>query len=249
MTENLFDQEQNNTEDFDSIIAKWKDKPQNELLEAKAKSDLYVRELTSKLDEMREDLLQTRAKANEQAKLEDLLARLETSVNRDNVADTQANDNAQQPPFDMNEIESLVSKKIQETEANKRATDNFNIVQSKLKEQFGNNYVNVLKEKSSELGLSMEDVNTLARKSPNAFFNTLGLNQQSFDNYQAPPRSTTKSETFTPAVKKRTWSYWQEMRKTDPSSYYDPKQTLQRIKDAETLGDAFKDGDYKLYGH
>lgn len=241
----LFDQN-NAPEDRETLALKWKDKPAEEIIKAKVDSDLYIRELTSTMDQMRQDLLETRNKANEQAKLQDLIDRLE-SLQREPVATPNAND---VKPFNPEEIETLVSKKIQETEAQKIASKNFSEVENKLKEKFGSNYKQILQEKASNLGLSTEDIDSLARKSPTAFFNTLGLNEQTSDgSFNPPPRSNTNSTPFTPNVKKRTWSYWQEIRKNDPKEYYDPKNTLLRIKDAETLGEEFKDGDYKLYGH
>lgn len=241
----LFDQN-NAPEDRETLALKWKDKPAEEIIKAKVDSDLYIRELTSTMDQMRQDLLETRNKANEQAKLQDLIDRLE-SLQREPVATPNAND---VKPFNPEEIETLVSKKIQETEAQKIASKNFSEVENKLKEKFGSNYKQILQEKASNLGLSTEDIDSLARKSPTAFFNTLGLNEQTSDgSFNPPPRSNTNSTPFTPNVKKRTWSYWQEIRKNDPKEYYDPKNTLLRIKDAETLGEEFKDGDYRLYGH
>jgi hypothetical protein len=245
----LFDQNNTQTpeEQREALAAKWKDKSPEEIIKAKVDSDLFISELTSTMDQMRQDLLETRETANQQAKLQDLIDRLEN--NREQVATPLANDNAQQPSFDMNEIENIVKQKIQETESSKIANANFSVVENKLKEKFGNNYTSILKEKASNLGLSIEDVDQLARKSPAAFFNTLGLNETNDNSFQAPPRSSTNNTSFTPNVKQRTWTYWQELRKTDPKAYYEPKNSLQRMKDAETLGETFKDGDYKLYGH
>lgn len=243
----LFDQNNEQPEDREALTLKWKDKSPEEIIKAKVDSDLYIRELTSTMDQMRQDLMETRDRANQQAKLQDLIDRLETP--REPVATPNANDNANQPAFDMTEIESLVQQKIQETELSKKANDNFKLVENKLKEKFGPSYQTMLKEKAGNLGLTMEDVDSLARKAPNAFFNTLGLNDTNDSSFQAPPRSNVSTNSFTPNVKQRTWTYWQEMRKTDPKAYYEPKNSLQRMKDAETLGEAFKDGDYKLYGH
>lgn len=245
----LFDQNNEQPEDREALALKWKDKPTEEIIKAKVDSDLFIRELTSTMDQMRQDLNETRDRANQQAKLQDLLDRLE-NPQREQVATPNANDNAIQPKtLDMNEIENLVKQKILETEYNNKANENFKIVETKLKDKFGPSYQTVLKEKAGNLGLTMEDIDTLARKSPNAFFNTLGLNEAQDTGFQAPPRSSSNTNSFTPNVKQRTWTYWQEMRKTDPKAYYEPKNSLQRMKDAESLGESFKDGDYRLYGH
>ena len=46
------------------------------------------------------------------------------------------------------------------------------------------------------------------------------------------------------AQKKRTWTYYQEIRHKDPHKYLMPKIQVQMMKDAAALGEAFKDGDY-----
>ncbi len=42
----------------------------------------------------------------------------------------------------------------------------------------------------------------------------------------------------------RTWSYYENLRKTDKRKYIDPKTHAQMLKDATELGDAFRDGDF-----
>jgi hypothetical protein len=96
----------------------------------------------------------------------------------------------------------------------------------------------------NSLELSIEDINSLARKSPTAFFNTLGLNQAQADNLLSPPRSS-MSTGFTPNTKeKRTWSYYQNLKKTNPKLYFDPKIANQMHDDAIALGQEFQDGDF-----
>jgi hypothetical protein len=41
------------------------------------------------------------------------------------------------------------------------------------------------------------------------------------------------------AQNKRTWAYYQELKKTNPKLYLDPKISVQMDKDAIALGDAF----------
>ena len=47
--------DQGNSNERDEITAKWKDKPQDELLKAKVESDLYIKTLERQKDELRNE--------------------------------------------------------------------------------------------------------------------------------------------------------------------------------------------------
>ena len=142
-------------------------------------------------------------------------------------------------------MKSLISSSIQEYETTKKQNENFNLVKEKLKEQFGDNYPSVLKQQIENLGLTEEDVNALARKSPNAFFRTIGVDKpENKELFQNPLSSSLKSETFRPkGAQKRTRSYYLEMKKNDPKSYFSPKTNVDMHNDAVALGEAFFDVD------
>jgi hypothetical protein len=150
------------------------------------------------------------------------------------------------PVIDQKQIESLVSSKIQEHELTKKQQENFNIVRSKLTERFGSNYQSVLREQSESLGLTDNDVNDLARKSPRAFFKTMGLDrEETRESFQSPPRSSQRSDNFAPSTQKRTWSYYQKMRKENPEAYTSPKIQAQMHRDYVDQGRDFEDGDFR----
>jgi len=65
------------------------------------------------------------------------------------------------------------------------------------------------------------------------------------ENFQSPPRSDNRTGSFTPqGPKERTWAYYQELKKTNPKVYYDPKTQVQMHHDAVALEEKFKDGDF-----
>ena len=85
----------------------------------------------------------------------------------------------------------------------------------------------------------------MAKKSPDAFFRTFGLDKESAETFELPPRTKQRTDGFSPTGKeKRTWSYYQKLRKEKPDVYRDPKTQTQMLKDSIELGEAFKDGDY-----
>jgi hypothetical protein len=220
-------------------------KSPEELARGKWEADNYVKTLEGKLDELRSDFLKEREENVSRANLEQLIRRLETAQTQPSNTQPEVRDVNTPQQIDSKQIESLVSTKIQEFELSKKQTDNFNTVKSKLIEQFGNNYQVKLKEQIETLGLSEDDANALARKSPAAFLRTLGMDQPTQQNtFQAPPRSDVRSNFQPTGAAKRTWSYYQQMKKDNPKAYYDPKTNIQMHNDAVALGDSFQDGDY-----
>jgi len=226
--------------------AKWKDKPLEEVLTAKVESDRYIRTLETQKDELRTDYKklwdenQNRAK-NEitEAKLQALVDQLEA---RSLTLDTrQPNaDGEKKPVIDPIELQTLVSKQFDEVVKQRKASENFNKVQEKLKETLGGNYAEVLKDRMNTLGISNESMNALAKESPDAFFNTFGINPpQRVDSFQPPVRSQQRMDTFAPKTEKRNYAYYQALKAKDPRIYHDPKIAVQMDKDSQELGMAF----------
>lgn len=235
-----FDDNKNYLEDLVGEGKKFKD--HEELAKAKARSDAYIDTLTRRMDELRQDYAEVSAKYNAGTKLEDLIGKIgKTQDTSEDTLPPVKEDNTQ-PAIKQEQIESLVSNRIKQHEIDKKHEENFRAVQAKLKERYGNNFASVLKERVESLGLTDDLVNNLARTAPNAFFNTLGFNEQQFDNnFQAPPRSQQRTDNFAPKSNKRTLSYYEKLRKDKPMLYYDPKIAVQMDKDSQELGKEFFD--------
>jgi len=234
---NLLDTPADLPDERDEILAKWKDKPLEEVLKAKVESDLYIKTLERQKDELRTDYLKQREELLAKQKFEELIDRYE---NKTKEFQEQTPPTEVAKPFDPKEIEQLVLNKIQETKSIEKQTDNFNKVQNKLQERFGNNYSSVLKEQQNTLGLSDNEINDLAKKSPEAFFRIMGLNDQApRESYQSPPRSNQRNDQFTPKSAKRDWNYYQELKKANPKLYLDPKISVQMHNDALEQGESF----------
>jgi len=237
---NLLDpQDLPQSNDSEDILNKWKDKPLEEVLKAKVNADLHIKALEREKAELREMYLSQREELLAKAKFEEYIDQIRTPKQDLQVANTTANE-VNSPKYDPKEIENLVLSKIQEAESNKVSVENFRKVQSKLKERYGDNYVSVLKDQQDSLGLSQDEINNLAKRSPEAFFRVMGLNEKNTDPFQSPPRSGQRNDSFAPrGAPKRDYNYYQELKKTNPKLYLDPKISLQMEKDAQELGMAF----------
>lgn len=225
-------------------------KSPEDLARGKAEADLYVDHLKRQLDEMREDTSRLREEYNAREKLQDLIDRLENNGGQSASSDDNLNANEtnmkqrQEPDYD-----TLISAKLKEARQKEKEEENFSSVVNKLQERYGASYKQRFSEQAQELGLDRESAERMARTSPKAFFKTFGLDEeQRRDTFDAPVRNTQRGDSqLNKSVPKRTWSYYQNMRKTNPDLYHNPKTIAQMHKDRVELGDAFKDGDYVSY--
>jgi hypothetical protein len=247
---NIFDTPADQPDEREELFNKWKTKfpdAPEELLNAKVESDLYVRTLERQKDEFRNDNLRFQEELKTRENLQSLIDKL----NVGQATPPATPPASQEKPISglsPEDVENLVLSKIEQTKKLEAENKNFEQVQSKLRERFGSNTSSVLREQAQTLGLSDEDVNNLAKKSPEAFFRIMGLNQQVREDFIAPPRSGTRNDNFAPRTEKRTWSWYQNLKKTNYNLWSDPKTQLQMHKDAATLGAAFEDGDFNAYG-
>lgn len=235
------DDNQASPEDREAILNKWKDKPQEELLEAKVNSDLYVRTLTARLDDLRNDYLSLREQHQAGTELKELIDQLKSTPKpEDNSQTPQGN---AQPAIKPEDIDSLVTQRVTEQMTqHQRALvqrENFNTVQSKLKEHFGPDYQNAYKQRLDTLGLDREFADDLAKNHPTVFMKTFELDAPKQQSNVSIPRSNQRPSSFAPTTQKRDWAYYQEMKKTNPKLYLDPKIAVQMDADAQALGDEF----------
>jgi len=231
----------NEMAEMESIIAKWKDKPQDELLTAKARSDLYIKTMTARFDDLKKDYLQLREQHQTSAQLKDLIDRLEKERGTPGSNDDTQNTNRDTvpPSIKPEDIENLVNQKMTEAELRRKQLTNFTVVEAKLKEQFGENYQPAYKQRLDTLGLTKEFADDLARNHPTVFMKTFELDQARQVDTFAPPRTQQRSSAFAPRAQVRDWKYYQELKKNDPRMYLDPKIAIQMHEDAIALGDAF----------
>jgi hypothetical protein len=192
-------------------------------------------------DQLREDYKKLREEYNAGPKIKEVLDRIEALKQQPNPDHTHTG-NEQQSVFDEAKAYDMVSKALQEAKAKEREEANVRQVESKLKEAFGPDYRRSFEQKVSELGLSKDFVNSLARSHPEVLYKTLELDRPR-EGFQAPPTSTHRVDPKSGA--KRTWSYYDKMRKEDPDRYNDPKTKTQMVEDYRILGEAFEDGSWK----
>ncbi len=241
MADSLFNNDPDDSADRNALLEKWKAKTPEEVLAAKVESDLYIKTLTSRMDDLTKDHLQLMEESKAKAQLQDLIDRLEKrgEGQDDNSQQNQHRDENQQPSFKLEDVEAMVQKKLSEADLRKKQDTNFNTIKLTLKERLGDNAQEILKQRREELGLTQDFADELARNHPTVFLKTFGLEEQQHDPFRAPPRSNVRPSAFASKEKVRDWNYYQEMKKANPRMYLDPKIAVQMHEDAIALGDRF----------
>lgn len=236
---------------FEDLVGEGKKfKTPEDLARGKYEADAFIEILKKRQDELRSDYLRLREEAMAKAKLEELVNQLQSKQQTTPNSDTTAK-SVEKPTYDPTELANLVSKQIKEFDLSKKQQENATLVRNKLTERFGSNYQASVKQQIANLGITEEQFNAMAQNTPQLLFKALDLDTKPMtEQFNAPPRSTQRGDNFSPSTQenKRTWSYYQEMKKNNPKLYYDPKIANQMMKDYERLGQAFEDGDFNAYG-
>lgn len=248
MNDQLLDQPQTTQEPekyYEALVGEGKKFADNEsLAKGKWTSDSYIKIVEAQRDQMRDDILKLREELTTRTNLEDLV----------NQFKSQPTSNAQPPvkeetekstQFDPKQMETMIAAKVKEHDSLKKQEENFNLVKTRIKERYGDNVPDSVRQQIEALGSLGTD---LARKAPEAFLKTLGFADQPKEaSFQAPPNRALRSDNFQPkGSEQRTWSYYQKLKEKNPNLYYDRKTAVQMHNDAIALGEAFNDGDFQL---
>jgi hypothetical protein len=254
MTENLFDTNQDDQVQIDpsknyleELVGEGKKfKTPEELARGKFHSDHLIELQNRRMDELRADHERLLNEYKSRASLEEMIQNF-TNKNTDPTANNQAqfSGNTQQPAFKPEDIEDLVLNKITQHEQSRIEENNFNSFKAKLTEKLGPNYQNYLREQTNSLGMSDDMVNSMARRSPQALIKMLGLDQQANQNnvFEPPARSLRNDPPS--RTEKRTWSYYQKMKRERPDEYRKAQTQTQMQRDYLELGQDFEDGDFR----
>lgn len=202
------------------------------LAKGKAEADAYIATLTKKLDELNGEL-KTRSS------MTDILTEIQKlkEPGQQQQASTPA---SQHEGPDDSTLEQKLEALLAAREATRTAQTNAQKVNEALKANFGDMAIQAINHKANELGMSVASLQQIANSSPAAFLNLMGIQA----NPQAPspvpvPRSGIATGAQNPLAPVRNAAYYEKMKRENPTQYFDPKTTVQQIKDATALGDKY----------
>lgn len=183
-------------------------------------------------DELRDTLIAKTAEADTAAKLDELIRKYdERALNKDTTNNPNVGD-VLPPVIDEAKIEATVEAKIRAIESGKTEKANLDIFDQRLRDAHGENAGSILRDKMNTLGISPEDLKALAKKSPEAALNTLGLSKRT-EGFQPVPRSSIRTDNFKPEATIRDAVYWEKMRNENMKEYFSQKNSVQRLEDME----------------
>lgn len=214
-------------------------KTPDDLAKAKLESDRFIEKLQNEQRELREELAK-------RLSAEEALRRAQEAAStppREPPAQSDAKPATQQAPDISSEVERVLQKREQES-AVKRNIDQ---VTTKLQDLYGtvDKAAEVVRNKSQELGMSVDALQRLAAENPKAFFKLIGVEDKpagdvGTSSWGAKKNATAmKSAATVSAITPGTYKYYEEIRKTDPAAYFSPRVQLQMDKDAREKGDKF----------
>lgn len=194
---------------------KWRDP--EVVAKGKLEADQHIENLTRQIAEMREDLSKKLNADEFIAKLDQRQA-VDTSSTKGQSTAPEATDDGNTSQSEV-DVESLVEKALATREAKNRAEANIQAVDTALTERYGTEAGAVLQAKSKELGFSLEELKDIASRSPNAFLKLVG-DAEVQQKPNSAPSSSVNSQAVAQQNGKKDWSYFQNLRRTNPSAYY-----------------------------
>jgi hypothetical protein len=207
-----------------------------ELAKAYANADNHIGELRTDLQSTREFIAEELKKLAEQRNQEPPKPVTETGSTPKPAPVAPAGETVEN-------LDERIAKALEERDTLKRLQGNASLVQDVLVERLGGveKAAEAVIKKASELGLSPSDMKELAAKSPKAFLTTMGIDAEVKPASHATPapRSDVNMNVVNSATKPNTYSYFEQIRKSDPKLYWSPKTQNAMHKAAQDMGEDF----------
>jgi hypothetical protein len=209
----------------------------DDLAKAKLESDNFIESLKRENKEMREDLAA-------RLTVEQALAR-----QRENglVEPPKPTENAPAPSRQEVNLGDQIEQALAKRDQARSLQSNIEIVTTKMTELYGSvdKAAETISTRSKELGMSVEALQQMAASNPKAFFKLLDVDDKpaaasptsSWQRAKNP--AAMKSAVGESATKPGTYAYYQELRRSDPATYYTPRVQLAMDKDAREKGQSF----------
>ena len=220
---------------LDALVGEGKKyKTVDDLAKAAVEKDRFIDQLQAETAAMRQEI-------GSKATLDEIMTKI-----REMTPSTPPS--PQLPPgpdsekLDQTKINELVSEMLNAREANQKTESNKAVVERTLIEKWGPDANLNLNKKALELGVTLDYLKKLSLESPKVFFNLVGLDKAQTQTPTAPaPRG---SVTLPPAGSgERTKTFYDNIKKANPTEYFSPKIQNQMYKDAMRLGESFFDKD------
>jgi multidrug efflux pump subunit AcrB len=197
----------------------------------------FIDRLKAEKEEMLKDIETLQEQARQGKTLEDVERSLSERLGTKATQDTP--EESQTKPEDIEALlESRLGEKLPEYlkqyESSKTAEQNELEVSKALTDRYGDKAREALSKKAEELGIPMEDMRNLAKKSPKAVIDMFQSGQQT-----RATSGSVNTEALGRTSREGTASYYTDLRRNNPKEYWSPKTQQRMFQDRKRLGDAF----------
>lgn len=161
-------------------------------LEGLRNAQEFIPTLRTQLSAKEQEVERLRVEAERAAELERTIEALTSQRNQDQGTPA--------PAFDENKLAELVNRTLSQREQQQKAQTNIQSVVETLRQSFGADAETKFYGKAEQLGMTKEEMNALAARSPAAVLAMLGVNQQAANRQHTPnvTTSTVNSAAYTP---------------------------------------------------
>jgi hypothetical protein len=203
-------------------------KTPEELARGKAESDAFIAKLIAEKKELE-------GKLNTSQRLEELIDRLGSKGEPPSTSDDTSRRELDEgkPPVD---VRKLLDEALAERDQASIRKQNLDLVQAALQEKLGPGFGSILRQQAPSLGMTPEEMTSLAAEKPKAFLRLVGIDAPVKGTDLFTPPTSSQTSTFKPAAD-RDYAYWQKLRRENSGEYW--KRQSEMHNDALRLGPKF----------
>lgn len=217
---------------FTSLVGEDKKfKTPEDLAKGKMESDQFIEQLKTEAKQLREELERRPTK-------EELL---------DTIRASQKDGTDNQDGLDAEAVRKLINEQVTAYDSEKLATKNIETAAQRMVDLYGAKAGEETVKRARELGMSVEELKQLSARSPQAFYNVMGLDSNaSRDTTNKDIDSNIDTEKFKPPGgdnsnmdNPKTWADFEALRKSNPKKYFSPKVQNEIFKLRKEKGEGF----------
>lgn len=211
--------------------------------------DLFIQQLQREAAELREDLGRRKTVEDAISSLQNTNSQPSSQNGGNTPASNSAADEVALDEETLNRrIRETVANTLQQATAAQTEQRNIESVKTALESVWGKNFSEKLTSVAEELSVTQEYLTNLAKTSPKVFLRTVGADQ--------PVKQENTGSLFAPSAAgvntaalargnasnlpmEEKYSYWQKVRKENPTLYHSPEAASKRFEAAKKHGEAF----------
>lgn len=231
----LFDNGQDQPVTFDELVGEGKKYiDNNAIAKAVAEKDRFIQQLQDENAAARQEL---RSRTN----LEDVVNQLKSGQqnpppNREIAPTPRQEPTVEAEPVD---LEAKFLEMLQKAKQKDSRANNLETAQAGLRDRFGADFKQTLKEVVSELGVSEQFVSDLAATSPAGFLKLIDSVRAPDDKRPVAPPQSRVAPQVPGGTGRRNKAYYDELRRSDVNAFLSPRTQNQYYKDAMEQGESF----------